>query len=254
MNEPVFIRGLWGDEKFLQLHKVHNDVKVSLAREHQPGPVVTYCYGEHNHEFLKSVGVDSILLDARGCVKFFGHDCERRSLGGERFDFAMGRRGRIRKMLDRALVNWGESMLIHKTMIWDYALTKYGEIVWLDWDCWMHDPLPSDFWQRLREGSRCQATLRQYVNGQCPWRKEDIRKVPSAAFVYLCGRDLSRAMIEITEKHTLWREEQALAYIMDAMDGGWKGPEHWRECGHHPYCHFVRSVLWEPEVKLFTAR
>lgn len=232
--DAAFISGLWGDSEVQRLPKVRRDMVVAMAREHQPAPRVAYCFGEENAEELSPYGLEVRLLEKAGVVDF--------------------RQQGERRTTQRGVHNYGVSMWRHKLEILRLALENYRHVVWLDWDCWLHAPLPASFWDRLARGADIQAKMRQYKRRQCPWRKQDLRCVPSAAWIYLRNRSLADRMLEIHDEFPRWREEQAMAYAIDERIGGWQGAEVYAELGYEPYCFNVRGQLHQPEVYLFDAR
>ncbi len=233
-QKVAFVSGLWGDEIVRRVPKVLDDIHTMLKRPIQPEPRVAYCYGRQHFDFVKNLGLETRLASEAPLEKF--SEAEERNPN------------------DRGNVNYGVSMWRHKLEIMHLAAQEFDALVWLDWDSWLHYPLPADFWERLAQGAEIQASLRQYKRRQCRWRSTDIRKVPSAAWVYLRGSDITARMLELHTEMPHLREEQIMAYVTDQMSGGWQSPETYKNNGFEPYCFRVRGQIHRPEIRLFDAR
>lgn len=230
----AFISGLWGDDNVLRRPKVRNDIRKMLGRRHQPYPRFAYCYGRENYEFVRSMGVASVLIDEAAVCNFHG--------------------AAERNPNERGNMNYGVAMWRHKLEIIHHALQQFEAVVWLDWDSWLLSPLPDDFWHRLSTKAEMQASLRQYRRKQCRWRKKDQRKVPSAAWIYVRGREFSEKLLKLYDQFPHNREEHIMVRGVEQELGGWKGVEGYVQGGFEPYCFYVRGQVTTPEVRLFDAR
>jgi hypothetical protein len=257
MPKSTFIHGLWGDGEFHKFEKCFRDIKTTRELPDQPLPCHNYVYGTENHKRLADIGVEATLLGPDGLWDVFGVG-DRRSWNPA--SMPHGRVGKQReKLMDAGFYAWGVSLLYWKFLICQAALQEYDEIVWLDWDEHLEEPLPDDFWDRLRQGPTIQATLRQFCNWQAIWRAgADRRKIPSAAFVYMRGKEVADELVKSYNdpKHHLWREEQVMGEYIERQLGieEWKGHLYYHEQGFDPYCHWVNGQVYEPEIRLFTAR
>lgn len=230
----AFVSGLWGDQHVQRRSKVKRDIANMLKREFQPEPRIAYCYGQENFDYLTRLGLSTRLADDSPVKDFLQ--------SGNRSPNESGN------------VNFGVSMWRHKLEILDLALQEFDEVIWLDWDCWLHAPLPPEFWEHLNNGARLQASLRMYRRRQCRWRNSDPRKVPSAAWIYLRCRELSSQLLRTHDQYPLLREEQVMARTIDDLMGGWQGPSAWFDQGYEPFCFYVRGQLRSPLLHLFDAR
>lgn len=184
-----FIRTLWGDETIPRSQtKIRNDVRWALSNS-QSIEAINYMFGRKNQEFLRSLGLPSRLID------------------------------------DREVVWPGAQMWRHKLEAWKTALTEFDEIVFLDWDVRIVQPIKEDFWARLQSKADLQACLLQYRRIKAPWRASDLRKVPSAAFVYIRAAEVADNLIELWNSGRFPTEEICMAAFTDLQFAGWQGTD-----------------------------
>jgi hypothetical protein len=165
---------------------------------------VNVVFGAENAQFLKSVGLNVVLIDQREVV-------------------------------------WPEDrMWRHKLEAWRAAMEQFDEIVFLDWDVRMVQPISDEFWNQLGRKACLQGCLFQYKNPQAPWRESDWRKVPSAAFVYIRGREVVKALIDLWNRSQEWREEICMAAYSDMLVGGWNGVEEYERHFEPTVCRLHR--------------
>jgi len=193
-----FVRVLWGVRNFEKRfrHRIGLDDHFKyLKLNTYDQPFTAFVFGSDNYKQLIDMGFNCQLVDERPVVwdmetQQFRHKLEALKLGMELFD----------------------------------------EMVFLDWDTQLTSPLPPDFWNVLKEKEDIQASLRQYHRRRINWRKEDARKVPCAAFIYIRDKAIPDRLIKIWEElGKPWTEETVLMKFIDERMGGWKGiEEYWR--------------------------
>jgi hypothetical protein len=184
----AIVRTLWGDQTIPRsITKIRKDVRDSLLPSLQVQSGVNVVFGVENARFLSSLGLKVTLIDQREVL-------------------------------------WPENrMWRHKLEAWRVAMEQLDEMVFLDWDVRLVRPLSEDFWDQLGRKACLQGCLFQYKNPQAPWRETDWRKVPSAACVYIRGRETVEALIELWNGSQEWREEICMAAYCDGLMDGWKG-------------------------------
>lgn len=222
----AFVRVLWGDAKVAdsRVHKVREDIKRAAAKPHQI-PAMTYVYGRDNYEFVVAHGFEARLVSS---------DC---SPWGTGSPSQKGWRTKV------------ESIRV--------ALREFDEVVFLDWDIWANRQIdqPAIF-NRLATKASFQANLFQYRRRQVKWRRRidgvepSPRKVPSAAFVYCREPFIIQRICEIMDERKEFTEEQAMAFFIDDLYGGWKGVENYL-IHHEPFCCHVKNSAISPEFSKY---
>lgn len=188
-----FVRGLWGifdtRRHFDHRKKLDNDF-IHLKQNEFEQPFTAFVWGEDNYKQLCDHGFNCELVDKKPIV----WDMEKRQFR-------------------------------HKIEIWRLGLQIYDEIVHLDWDTQLTEPLPEDFWDRLHEKQPIQAILRMYHRSKAKrWRTVDKRKVPCGSWVYIGEKRIGDELVDKwTEMGQPWSEEEVLAKYTDDWVGGWKG-------------------------------
>jgi hypothetical protein len=144
----MFIDGLWGDEKVAKWPRALASAAYAILNDMHPLTSHTYAYGRSNHRFLNWLGVSAELLGEEGVCRWKSEQAGRDELdkhyGKHKYD---------------GLVNWGVSLWRHKLEIIHKAVREFGEVVWLDWNCWQVSEVPPHFWDVLRKGKPIQALL-----------------------------------------------------------------------------------------------
>lgn len=189
----MFCRALWGSPDFPRsMGKIRDDIRLSLERQAGLLPVETYVFGIDNQNYLAKLGIPSTLLSSEGILWKPPHF-------------------------------WR-----HKLEVWKRAAADHGEFLFLDFDMFLHEQLPKNFWDRLRAKSDMAAALMQYSRRRLLWRGlTDTRKLPSAAFCYFAATNsvnYTKEMIRIWEANKEWTEQMCMARLMDDIDG-WHGAE-----------------------------
>lgn len=236
-TKRTFVRGLWGDDHVERWPLALQHAKSNLRKNLQPEPCLVYCYGAENAEFLRRLGVESIVLSERPVVSF-GGETERRP----------GPRG---------VVNYGAAMWRHKVEMIRRALANHDEVVWLDWDCMMLEPLPGDFWEKHAAGKSFRLSLLKFLGAPAFWRARNQRCfVCDGSFVYCRDRSYMDAIANLYEKHPCEIDQTLFAMHIDERWGGWKGIEAYRTDGwslpYHASQHSKR--VHEPEATVFRTR
>lgn len=196
MKKQGFIRTLWGVFDKDQRHyrhrgKISNDIRLASHNKYQL-PYTTFVFGEDNYKQLIDNGFDN---------------CE---------------------LIDKQPIVWdmNKQQYRHKLEALKLGMQKFDEIVYLDIDTMPIKPLPSNFWESLGKKQPIQAILRMYHRKKCFWRKEDQRKTPCAAFIYIGDKSIPDKLIKTWEDMgQSFYEETALMKYMDDSVGGWKGTE-----------------------------
>lgn len=244
--KTAFVRALWGDRLIPRaVTKTKADLLDCLRRPYQV-PFITYSFGIQNTRLLRSVGIEPIQLSKTGIVNFFG--AKRRDPQPR-----PGYRGG-QYQWPSPITNWGVSMWRHKLVAIAAALETYDQIVWLDWDCHLLRPLPSNFWDRIAERAELQASLRQYTRLKYGWRPRRVQKCVSGGAFIAMRQGAIGPLLNIQAKHPHEDDETTMARYVDTRLGQWNDPQQYAAAGFEPYCYWIRRQIFEPEVKLFSAR
>jgi len=205
-----FIRSLWGipdpNSNLRQMRRRLEKIPTDLERAFNcpfPFPCKVLCFGTENFKLVSQCGFDAIQIYnepyAVDPLKYFYQ---------------------------------------HKILAISHAMESmgYDEVVYLDFDCHPVAPVTDDIWKELGTKSDLQSCLIGYKSHRCPWRGrvEGSRCLPNGGFVYLRGKDMAsrlRTAYDASGKPS--NDEIALAWLLDDMDGGWKGLEHYCEI-HEP--------------------
>jgi hypothetical protein len=218
--KTIFVRGLWGvpkpDEQSSFIRRRHDLSPEVVNWKAHLGmvPFRTYVFGKDNRDFLRSVGIDPIVLSEEPEMWDNVAHCFR-----------------------------------HKIEIIRRAFDDNDRVVWMDWDCYPKvKALPKDFWDRISEGEPYKACLKKHKRWCSNWREDNDAKrfLPSGGFIYVGSKDIADQLVECWEetgKPT--NDEWAMAKLGDRLMGGWKGPEEY--CRRfEPYCVTGNRCAWCP--------
>ena len=236
-----FIRALWGDEHVQRREKAKRDVVIAMGREHQV-PHRVYCYGRGNHSWLASLGIASTLVSVTGIVNFSG--LANRNARGNR----------------RGEGPWGVSMWYHKIEVMYAAACEYGEIVWIDWDVQVCEPLPADFWDKMRHGQRIQGAVQRLKRPTCrarfkipdgpQTRQGNMGHVTHGAFVYIRGVETVQRIRELAKQSPTLVDQAIFSEAIDELTCGWKGESWLRRNGFVPYGYKCRNQVGGPPSEM----
>jgi hypothetical protein len=193
MINSSFIHGLWGvysnkNHWWARLSKCDGDIKLYKLNPYSPKTVV-YIFGEDNFKRMQDLGFDCRLIDKKPYV----WDME-------------------------------TEQYRHKIEIWKAGLQEFDAINFLDFDCISLRPIPGDYWDIMNQGESIKTPIYQYHKKRVNRPPNDYRKVSSASFVYIRGKEHADGMIKLWEEMGKpWKEEYVLTLYIDNMDGGWKG-------------------------------
>ena len=233
-----FIRAVWGDvsSNGMRDGKLRKDIdNVKQLTKDNPDFIkgTVYVFGEENAKILTEDGFECILIDEKPS------------------------RWNMKKHLYR-----------HKLDVFSRATADYDEIVYLDWDCVQHKPIPSYFWKRMREREPFQANLMQYRTKKCLWRNEDHRKVPNGGFVYIGNHEIPEKLIRkwnelfvtvleledkrrkkgkelrFREKSLVFDDEPAMGKYVDDCTDGWKGIDTYWNLFEPDFCNLGRKSVF----------
>ena len=194
-----FINGLWGiystkNHWWTRLSKCDQDIKFHKLNTYSPKTVV-YIFGDENYKRMVDLGFTCKLIDKNPIV----WDME-------------------------------TEQYRHKIEIWKAGLQDFDSITFLDFDCIPLRPIPSSFWDVMNEGAPIKTPIYVYHRKMVNRPPDDNRKVSSASFVYIRGKEHAEGIIKKWEemgRH--WKEELPLTAYIDSLDGGWKGVEGYRK-------------------------
>jgi hypothetical protein len=238
----VCLRVLFGDKLVANFPAVLDEVKWCLEQPYQPPKTLWYVYGLENAAFLRSLGVTPILMDTEPFCRF----------GSDRHEQAH----------HYNTIRYGSSCWRHRYPPIRHALETHDEVVSLDLDTILMEPLPADFWQRMGQGACWQGTLQQNHRARSGWRKsqtwegklvdhEDSRKTPAGAFLYWRGFKAIDIMLRLYAERPFEYDLHVLAKMSDELMGGWKGWARYKELGYEPYCFSLGKhqgrQLFQPE-------
>lgn len=239
----AFVRMLFGDPLVLRWPKALADAANCVIGRKHPEGTITYAYGVQNNHFLRYLLVkpDPIQIGDSG-VCSWGATCERNP---------SGRRN------ETGHVNWGISCWRHKLEIIKRAVSEYGEVVYLDWDCWLMRPLPADFWSEMRKGQPFQAAMLKFSRQIVPDRPmPDGAYKPHGGFVYCRDSTIMDEMMALSVEFPTYHDETLYGIWIERHWGSkWKAVDavRWIEEGWEPYAygcrhqvrHVMNPVFWE---------
>ena len=234
-----FVRFLFGDSIVARRGKVLGDAERLLAEELQPSPLVTFAYGHGNYDWLRQRGVDAVLASEHPVIDWD----------------LVGRRD----PKDNGQLNYGGySIWRMKLDAIMRAFQWFDELVFLDFDAHLRKPLPSDFWERLRQGRPIQMPLIGYHVRHCRWRgKYNQRSVPEGAFIHLRDRSIVERAIELYAHpdRRWWTDQIIFAYAMDEMAGRLEPNtftiDGYKADGFEPYCVNIYNQFFDAEDEVF---
>lgn len=197
-----FARTLWGfygDERPLYRCRgnMDADLELQLLSKYEPTiDITTYVFGEENFKQLVDKGLKCKLIDKRPMV----------------WDGAT-------------------QMFRHKLEVFKYAIEDYDEFVFLDLDCILIQPLPTNFWEKHYEKASIQGSLMQYKRRKMKfWRKTNQGANPCACYIYIREKKIPEELIQTWEAiGKPLSEEVVIAKYMDDMIGGWQGLDKYYE-------------------------
>jgi len=194
-----FISGLWGiysneNHWVARLTKCEQDIKLFSLNPYSPKTVV-YIFGEDNFKRMTDLGFDCRLIDKRPCV----WDMEKEQYR-------------------------------HKMAIWQAGSQEFDAVTFLDFDCIALKPIPNNYWDVMNIGEPIKTPIFQYKLKRVYRPPNDHRKVSSASFVYIRGKEHTEGIIKLWEATGRpWKEEYTLTLYIDNLSGGWKGLENYRK-------------------------
>ena len=188
-----FIQCLWGvfptdqgykDNRFYHRRKkMINDMTLSHMNYYSPRTKV-YVFGRDNFNYTIDQGFNAVMIDKRPFV----------------FDM-------------------DKEQYAHKLLVWQYALQEFKSIVYTDFDTITIKPVPLDFWDVMDKGQPIRSTIYQYSKKRAPYRKGHERKISSASWVYMRGKEhadnLLKTWIDIGRP---MKEEYALSRYIDKLN------------------------------------
>ena len=163
-----FIRALWGDVSNHRNGKIAKEITSLKERDW----FTVYVFGTENHDWLKSLGYNVILINE-----------------------------------DPVVWDLEEKMYRHKLEVFNWAFDDFDEFAFLDWDC-VPVAKMDEAWNELGRKEVFQANLFQYRTKKCLWRAEDTRKVCNGGFAYFRDSSIPPKMINIYNKFVILSEKQ----------------------------------------------
>jgi len=211
-----FINGLWGiysnkSHWWTRLPKCEKDIRFHQLNPYSPKTVV-YIFGEENYKRTEDLGF-------------------------------------VCKLIDKKPIIWDmeKEQYRHKMEIWKVGLQDFDSVVFLDWDCIPLKPIPNDFWDVMNQGEPIKTPIFMYHRKHVNRPPDDNRKVSSASFVYIRGKEHADKMIKLWEETGRpWKEEVTLSHYIDTLSGGWKGVENYRK---HDPIFYQMSVMYPDKDK-----
>lgn len=201
-----FIRIFWGDVKKYE----HQILKCDRVDE------TVFVYGKKNEEYLKQKGFDTYLMSE------------------EPYDHSIAS--------DHTMFD--HRSLIHKLVAFDTAVKKYGEVVFIDWDCYKVKDIDEEFFSLLRKGNNLQVPLYIYpkeeLNKLCDsdmnikyknffgklrdylidlsYDFEGNYVIPNTGFMYCNNSDISSKLVSIALDNNLETVPDELAVLLMYKD------------------------------------
>ena len=227
----TFIRGLWGDAEISKWPKSLADVATTAINKHHPTYIHTYVYGKTNSHYLSWLRVEHKTISLSP-VNNWGSTDERKA----------SKRGREKHWGD---VNWGVSIWRHKLEIIKQGLIDYGEVVWLDWDCWQMSEMPEDFWTLISSGQPLQASMLHFTRPRLTWREGEATKfMPHGAFIYCRDIAIIAELLTLSNKYPDCYDEVLMArWIENRWGRPWQlgDEDRWIAEGYEPFMNCYKT-------------
>ncbi len=225
----MFIRGLWGDDKVGTWSKALADVSINLNNNGHPHPIQTFVYGDVNFKFLSWLRARPVMM-SKEAVCSWGRSEDR-----DPSAYSTARRPSRRD----GNLNWGVTVWRHKLAIIRHAIEQFGEVVWLDWDCWRLRDLPANFWELLQWGRPFQASLLKFRRRVLPWMNDDYQSnfTPHGAFIYCRDASIIDQMIALSDEFPTYIDEALFIKWIERVWGEWTmiGPDRWVSDRYEPF-------------------
>jgi len=234
-----FIRVLWGDSSSDHPPRVYNDIQICQSNHLHLDNTITYCYGTDNQAFLRSIGIEPIMVSPEP-VWHFGPDSHRHTSGvhGE--------------------MNFGLRMFAMKLRALRDALESHDQVVLLDWDTQLSVPtLPANFWDTMQKGRSFQASLYQHRHPSYWWRQYPMSaQALHGCFIYCRSLLIAEQLLSLQYLQPEWYEEKIMGVWAEMQFGGWdsKASNRWKAEGYEPYCVQFRKQIHNPNITLFSHR
>lgn len=205
-----FIFSIWSDIERFSTH-TFDDLHRTWKDEGKRGSGVTgqalvrelnglvYCYDDHTYELCNSLRLDTVRMPGGDYKSEEGRYC--------------------RKLLSM-----------------QHALQMYDEVCHMDFDVVLVRPLPEDFWMLLECYAAIQAPLMKHSRKKAKWRADDDAKRywPNACYMYCRSQSVVTRCVEVARHNPTWYEEGVIGFVIDELQGGWKGHHAYREHGYNP--------------------
>lgn len=201
-----FIRIFWGDVK---------RYKRQILNCHRVNEVV-YVFGKDNQEFFVDKGFETVLLS------------------DDSYDISIAS--------DHTFKD--HSSLIHKLVALDAAVKKYGEVIFLDWDCYKVRDIDDNFFTFLKEGNAFQVPLYVYPKTELTklcesdldteyggffnklksyldnlsYEFRDSYVIPNTGFIYCRSSDISSKLVTLAKDNKLETVPDELAVMLMFKD------------------------------------
>lgn len=254
---PAFISGFWGrnDSANSRLqHKIVHDILTQ--RKYERFQSLTYCFGRQNADFLRSIGIEPIVLSEHGLPRWgdgpgemlpqsADNDPPLEPVAADQYNLIRTAHraewDRHRNRLIDGRSHWRCKLEILRT-----ALETFQSVLWTDFEVHLLRPIPPEFWHRMGQRRAVQAPL--ICRRKSGLRKRENRRfLPDGCFIYARDIRLVDRLIEIhSTRCPTQTDEVALSMLIDELNGGWRGPASYYDGGFSPYCFVARNGLRKP--------
>jgi len=218
------MRMWWGDRK-QKGHRASNrkDMETTLncvMNDKYQVPFVTYVCGKDNYDYLKSKGLEDLVLVTEE----------------PRLDIPV------------------ELDAQHRLYLCDIAMQDFREIICVNWDCRLVRPFTDNAWTQLRKKEAIQASLIGKSNKVVflKSRGEDGHIFSIDGFLYLRDYTLPKKILKLLDDPDVphkWTSESLISIYLDRLHGGWIGPQRYYEL-YEPDCFYAgRLGLWKCRTK-----
>lgn len=206
------IRCLWGNSK-----KIEEDVDIALEDDI---PFICYTFGVSNHQLLLSKGVKSVLVNSNPLLYY------RKGFRYQSFKY--------------------------KLDIIKYAMSDFGEILYLDWDCNLIDGY-KDVWQELRQKKEIQGCLYWWDSKVCNWRINKYRQhfLINTGFLYIRDKKLPDQFLKEWDKVRHWNDEISIMKVIDDIYG-YQGKRYWLKYFEPLMCQLYINPVFKKKDPVFT--
>lgn len=208
-----FIRIFWGD---LEVFDSKFKTQITNAAQDIQDNEVVMVWGEENNKFLKDLGYTTYLISNNPWKEEFG-------MGHHMFN---------------------HTSLLHKLYAFNIAVVNFGEVLFLDWDCYKIKEYDKTFYATIRQGNELQVPLYVYPKQaldrlaksdidieyfsffskladyleEYAYKLDDDFIIPNTGFIYCNNKTITEKLLDLAITNNLQTVPDELAVLFYAKE------------------------------------